>query len=156
VRRPSTSLAEAFLVGGVANFLGTHWPVGDDAALAFSTSLYRHCYPGDRSAHRSAMRVVRYKRAAPATGPTTFTTATRRSYWHRPHRTPSFLHPRHRGKRPRATPTVHRSRSTAHCLAAFVNRHKERERRHNGGMGTSENPVSVHPTRHHYHEDSYA
>ena len=39
-RRPSTSLAEAFLVGGVANFLGTHWPVGDDAALAFSTSLY--------------------------------------------------------------------------------------------------------------------
>ena len=40
VRRPSTSLAEAFLVGGVANFLGTHWPVGDDAALAFSTSLY--------------------------------------------------------------------------------------------------------------------
>jgi len=39
-RRPSTSLAEAFLVGGVANFLGTHWPVGDDAALAFSTKLY--------------------------------------------------------------------------------------------------------------------
>jgi CHAT domain-containing protein len=39
-RRPSTSLAEAFLVGGVANFLGTHWPVGDDAALTFSTSLY--------------------------------------------------------------------------------------------------------------------
>jgi CHAT domain-containing protein len=39
-RQPSTSLAEAFLVGGVANFLGTHWPVGDDAALAFSTHLY--------------------------------------------------------------------------------------------------------------------
>jgi CHAT domain-containing protein len=37
---PSTSLAEAFLVGGVANFLGTHWPVGDEAALAFSTRLY--------------------------------------------------------------------------------------------------------------------
>jgi CHAT domain-containing protein/pimeloyl-ACP methyl ester carboxylesterase len=41
-RRPSTSLAEAFLVGGVANFLGTHWPVGDEAALMFST----HFYPG--------------------------------------------------------------------------------------------------------------
>ena len=27
-------------MGGVANFLGTHWPVGDDAALTFSTSLY--------------------------------------------------------------------------------------------------------------------
>jgi CHAT domain-containing protein len=40
VARPSTSLAEAFLVGGVANFLGTHWPVGDEAALTFSTQLY--------------------------------------------------------------------------------------------------------------------
>ena len=40
LQRPSTSLAEAFLVGGVANFLGTHWPVGDEAALAFSTRLY--------------------------------------------------------------------------------------------------------------------
>ena len=25
---------------GVANFIGTHWPVGDEAALAFSTRLY--------------------------------------------------------------------------------------------------------------------
>ena len=43
-------LAEAFLVGGVANFLGTHWPVGDDAALAFSTSLYPALLAGRRSA----------------------------------------------------------------------------------------------------------
>ena len=35
-----TGVAEAFLAGGVANFLGTHWPVGDDAALAFSQELY--------------------------------------------------------------------------------------------------------------------
>jgi CHAT domain-containing protein len=39
--RRSTSVAEAFLAGGVANFLGTHWPVGDQAALAFSTSFYQ-------------------------------------------------------------------------------------------------------------------
>jgi CHAT domain-containing protein len=39
--RRSTSVAEAFLAGGVANFLGTHWPVGDQAALAFSTCFYR-------------------------------------------------------------------------------------------------------------------
>jgi hypothetical protein len=33
-------IAEAFLAGGVANFIGTHWPVADDAARAFSQSLY--------------------------------------------------------------------------------------------------------------------
>jgi CHAT domain-containing protein len=38
--RRSSSLAEAFLDGGVANFIGTHWPVGDDAALSFSTTFY--------------------------------------------------------------------------------------------------------------------
>lgn len=39
--RRSTGVAEAFLAGGVANFLGTHWPVGDQAALVFATSFYR-------------------------------------------------------------------------------------------------------------------
>jgi CHAT domain-containing protein len=38
--RKSSGLAEAFLDGGVASFVGTHWPVGDDAALAFSTRFY--------------------------------------------------------------------------------------------------------------------
>jgi len=42
----STSIAEAFLAGGVANFLGTHWPVGDAAALEFSTKLYRELLAG--------------------------------------------------------------------------------------------------------------
>lgn len=36
----SASIAEAFLAGGVASYVGTHWPVGDDAALLFS----RRCY----------------------------------------------------------------------------------------------------------------
>jgi hypothetical protein len=44
--RRSTSVAEAFLAGGVANFLGTHWPVGDQAALAFSTCFYRELLGG--------------------------------------------------------------------------------------------------------------
>ena len=44
--RRSTSLAEAFLGGGVANFLGTHWPVGDQAALTFSTSFYQRLLDG--------------------------------------------------------------------------------------------------------------
>jgi pimeloyl-ACP methyl ester carboxylesterase len=44
--RRSTSVAEAFLGGGVANFLGTHWPVGDQAALTFSTSFYRQLLDG--------------------------------------------------------------------------------------------------------------
>ena len=44
--RRSTSVAEAFLAGGVANFLGTHWPVGDQAALAFSTCFYRELLDG--------------------------------------------------------------------------------------------------------------
>jgi len=44
--RRSTSVAEAFLGGGVANFLGTHWPVGDQAAFAFSTGFYRQLLDG--------------------------------------------------------------------------------------------------------------
>jgi CHAT domain-containing protein len=42
----SASVAEAFLTGGVANFIGTHWPVGDAAALSFSTSLYEDLMDG--------------------------------------------------------------------------------------------------------------
>jgi pimeloyl-ACP methyl ester carboxylesterase len=44
--RRSSSLAEAFLDGGVANFIGTHWPVGDDAALNFSTTFYGRLLEG--------------------------------------------------------------------------------------------------------------
>ena len=46
-RRSMTGIAEAFLSGGVANFLGTHWPVGDDAAFAFSRELYETLLRGD-------------------------------------------------------------------------------------------------------------
>jgi CHAT domain-containing protein len=38
--RELVSAAEAFMRGGVANFLGTYWPVGDAAALAFADTFY--------------------------------------------------------------------------------------------------------------------
>jgi CHAT domain-containing protein len=34
------SFAEAFLRGGIANYLGTYWPVNDNAALKFSEVFY--------------------------------------------------------------------------------------------------------------------
>jgi CHAT domain-containing protein len=46
-RRSMTGIAEAFLSGGVANFMGTHWPVGDDAAFAFSRELYGTLLKGE-------------------------------------------------------------------------------------------------------------
>ena len=33
-------LAEAYLRGGVANYIGTYWPVGDNAAMAFADEFY--------------------------------------------------------------------------------------------------------------------
>jgi len=37
----SVGFAEAFLRGGVANFIGTWWPVSDDAASTFAAALYK-------------------------------------------------------------------------------------------------------------------
>ena len=36
----SVGLAEAFLRGGIANYIGTYWPVGDASAEQFATTLY--------------------------------------------------------------------------------------------------------------------
>ena len=77
--RRSSSLAEAILDGGVANFVGTHWPVGDAAALAFSKRFYEGLLGGARSARRCSRRVARCSRAARSTGPITCTTAIPRS-----------------------------------------------------------------------------
>lgn len=57
----TSSIAEAFLAGGVANFLGTHWPVADSAALEFSTRFYRELLGGAPlgDAVRSARNRVR-------------------------------------------------------------------------------------------------
>jgi CHAT domain-containing protein len=40
LKRSMTGVAEGFLAGGVANFIGTHWPVGDEPAATFSLELY--------------------------------------------------------------------------------------------------------------------
>lgn len=45
-RRAAPGMAEAFLAGGVANFLGTHWPVGDESALVFSRTLHESLLAG--------------------------------------------------------------------------------------------------------------
>jgi CHAT domain-containing protein len=34
------SLAESFLLHGIANFIGTYWPVNDDAAFRFAKVFY--------------------------------------------------------------------------------------------------------------------
>jgi len=40
-------LAEAFLRGGVANYIGTYWPVGDAAAKAFAETFYTKLLNGE-------------------------------------------------------------------------------------------------------------
>jgi hypothetical protein len=42
----AVGLAEAFMRGGVANFLGTYWPVGDEAAKVFAERLYTQAMQG--------------------------------------------------------------------------------------------------------------
>ena len=42
----STGFAEAFLRGGVANFIGTWWPVSDAAAAKFATVFYQQVMQG--------------------------------------------------------------------------------------------------------------
>jgi len=60
----STGLAEAYLRGGVANFIGTWWPVSDAAAARFAATLYDRLIrpepmgPALRAA-RAAVRQVR-------------------------------------------------------------------------------------------------
>ena len=42
----SVSFAEAFLRGGIANFIGTYWPVGDESAEEFAKTFYRDVVNG--------------------------------------------------------------------------------------------------------------
>src|SRR5690606_18972975 len=44
----NVGLAEAFLRGGVANYIGTYWPVGDDPAEMFAERLYSGLIRGER------------------------------------------------------------------------------------------------------------
>lgn len=57
----STGFAEAFLRGGVANFLGTWWPVSDAAAARFATVFYEQLMQGTAvgTALNAARKAVR-------------------------------------------------------------------------------------------------
>jgi len=44
--RKTASFAEAFMRGGVANYVGTYWPVGDSAAETFAGTFYRALLKG--------------------------------------------------------------------------------------------------------------
>jgi hypothetical protein len=44
--RDTVSFAEAFLRGGVANYVGTYWPVGDASAKTFGSELYARLLEG--------------------------------------------------------------------------------------------------------------
>ncbi|AMB47606.1 hypothetical protein Y590_21885 [Methylobacterium sp. AMS5] len=44
--RRNIGFAEAFLRGGVANFIGTYWPVGDEAAGTFAPAFYERVLAG--------------------------------------------------------------------------------------------------------------
>jgi hypothetical protein len=61
----STGFAEAFLRGGVASFIGTWWPVSDDAAARFAESLYGALLEGGTvgEAVRAARGAVRASRS---------------------------------------------------------------------------------------------
>ena len=63
----SVGFAEAFLRGGVANFVGTWWPVSDAAASAFATTLYRDLAKGESignalNAARASVRAAAFSR----------------------------------------------------------------------------------------------
>jgi CHAT domain-containing protein len=44
--RTNLSLAETLLRAGVAHYIGTHWPVSDQAATAFAEAFYREVLRG--------------------------------------------------------------------------------------------------------------
>jgi hypothetical protein len=57
------SLAETLLRAGVAHYIGTHWPVGDQSASAFAIGFYRQLLRGSIGA-----ALVKARRAVQATG----------------------------------------------------------------------------------------
>jgi hypothetical protein len=62
--RTNLSLAETLLRAGVAHYIGTHWPVGDQAASAFAAAFYRELLHGSiGSALLKARRAVHARRS---------------------------------------------------------------------------------------------
>ena len=54
-------LAEGFLLSGIANFIGTYWPVNDLAALRFAHTFYANLLTGNSlsGSMREARQVAR-------------------------------------------------------------------------------------------------
>jgi len=69
--RPDVSLAETFLRGGVANYVGTHWEVSDDAAPEFVKAFYGTLLKGEAigAAVFSGRQAVRGLMDRPKRGP---------------------------------------------------------------------------------------
>ena len=55
----SVGLAEAFLSGGVANYIGTYWPVGDASAEGFAGAFYTRALAGETLAEAIGAAVRR-------------------------------------------------------------------------------------------------
>ncbi len=57
----NVGLAEAFMRGGVANYVGTYWEVGDESAMIFSTTFYTKLVEGESigDALRAARQAVK-------------------------------------------------------------------------------------------------
>jgi CHAT domain-containing protein len=61
----NVGLAEAFMRGGAANYVGTYWPVGDEAAAAFAEVFYSRLSAGETlgTALRDGRKVVHGKKS---------------------------------------------------------------------------------------------
>jgi hypothetical protein len=63
--RTNLSLAETLLRAGVAHYIGTHWPVGDDAAAAFAGAFYGEVLRGSIGAALVKARRAVHARRSP-------------------------------------------------------------------------------------------
>ena len=71
----SAGVAEALMRGGIANYMSTYWPVGDDAAETFSETFYKAALAGSTIGSALLAPAARlYWIAATAIGPITSST----------------------------------------------------------------------------------
>jgi len=73
----ASGVAEALMRGGIAIYMSTYWPVGDDAAKTFASTFYEKLLAGEVVGSLFYMVVGQLKDSA--TGQITYSTATRRS-----------------------------------------------------------------------------
>ena len=116
--RTMTGIAEAFLAGGVANFVGTHWPVGTKPPLPSPPRCTKPCCGASASAMPCLPAGNSCTQYLVSTGPTTSTTAARSSG------SPEFREPAHVSARGRpSAKRVSRAGTCgpAHLFASILN-----------------------------------